>query len=341
MHMLMRTYLFLFLTVFFCTSGSLHAQRTYSYTHYLENNPKIQWAIEVDAVANLSPASNTISLKNYFFEKLSSGKQLSYVVKDGKIIGSYIPPPRQFQKQEWLDSYYVRRSEYWENWNFHNKRSGSGFRVSGLSNDSCCGCDDYDAFLVKQVISYSNRKFDIKNMLLAPLCARKVDEKSGSWYMLGWFGYNESSSKPKNAIPLTTTYITYEVDPYDSIRHFDLLTVGEENIMTLLFKDLTSGNLKAVDPETQEPIPTDKILTWGTTNDTVAVDNGFGSVGYVVTERVWDPLEFKRLRLVQEWWFDPKRGKLYSTVKKAIIIRTIYNYEGGIRGHAQFMEIKY
>jgi hypothetical protein len=221
-----------------------------------------------------------------------------------------------------------------------NRKDQTTLRIEGFTPDSCCGCDEADAFLVKQALVYENAAFTIQNYLFSPLCARTMNERNGAWYAPAWMGLNTTTQRPKATTYLTTTYHTYNIDPFDSVKHFSMLSVGEDNIMSAIFDDLQKGKLKAYDPDSGTLIPVDELLTWKSPIDTVMMVDDSGKESWMMSKKVHQPSDFKKLRLVQEWWFDFKQERLYSEVKKVIILRNIYDPYGEYLGQLPFIEVR-
>jgi hypothetical protein len=317
-----------------------------SYTTFLENNEKISWAAEYRTVVNLTPVTNTVSLKKYFLERIKKQGLMSYVLSDHVRTDSSMVRIPDLQRQEWLKDFYVRASDNPERWEFRSKKALSGYRISGFSMEACCGCDEANAFgvnqFVNQLLIYAAGKFSTRNIFLSPLCLRQTGEERAAWYSLGNFAWNTSPSKPAAATYLTRSAVTYAIDPHDSSYQLDILTLGDDMLMNHLLADVKAGKVTAHDVETEKRIPYQDLLTWKMPYDTSAVyDDSFEVASYVVTQRVLDPSDFSHIRLEQDWYYDFKTDRLFSEIRSGTLLLQRRLPDGRVIGFQPFVRLKF
>lgn len=218
-----------------------------------------------------------------------------------------------------------------------------------LSADSCCGCDEADAFRVKQVLNYKNGKFSIYDVFISPLCARKTDKAPFEWYPLCNVAYNDNMERKfpglsKDVVLLNTNEVDYDFNrenpsPFDSV-----LTVYRTDIGSLIYEDILKGRIKPIEIETNKPIPAKKFLSWRMPADTMAVydiNDPSKITEYRVVQAERSSSEFSRLRIKQDLYFDFKNERLYSVVRSVSLLQVYYLPDGRtVRGVALFCRLE-
>jgi hypothetical protein len=329
--------------IFLVFSMQAHGQS--SYKDFVYNNPSVKWAAEYESLVNLTPKTNTISLKKWYLNKLKTNHVKTYeLTNDGKIKtnGSlYLP---SLQKQEWLKDYYVLAADNPARWEFRNRKNQHNYEVlPSFISESCCGCDESDAFRVKQLIIYEEAQLIVRNILLSPLCARKTNSTTAAWYPLENFGFNSSSFFSANAKFLTEREVTYDINPFDSIMNFQLLTEGEPGLVAHLFKDIKKGKLTAYDVASGNKIPYNQLLTWNMPIDTVEMYdvNTMEPGGYKVVQQQLNISDLTQMKILQKWYFDTGNEKLYSRVESVTLFKKISDPAGLYRGLQPVFIIKF
>lgn len=318
-----------------------YSQSNESYTKFIENNEKISWAAEYKSIVNLTPVTNTVSLKKYYLDRIGKQGALSYSVIDRVRSDSALVKLSNLQRQEWLKDHYVIPSDNPERWEFRNKKAFSGYRVSGISEDPCCGCDEANAFALNQLVLYSGGKFSTRNIFLSPLCLRQKEESHAAWYSLGNFAWNTSATRPSTSTYLTRSSVTYNIDPRDSIYEMDILTLGDDMLMNHVLADIRSGKVTAHDIDTDKKIPYQDLLTWEMPYDTSVVYGPDDIAKYVVTQRVLEAADFGNIRLEQDWYYDFKTDRLFSEVRSATLLLQKRMHDGRPIGLVPFIRLKF
>ena len=218
-----------------------------------------------------------------------------------------------------------------------------------LSADSCCGCDEVDAFGVRQVLNYKNGKFSIYNLFISPLCARQTTASSLEWYPLCNVAYNDNAERKfpgsgKDVMLLKTDEVDYNFDTEESSAFNSVVANYRADIGSLIYQDMLKGKLKPVNIETGKPIPVNKILTWEMAADTIPVidpDDASKITAYKVMQQQRNPRDFNRIRIKQDLYFDFKNERLYSVIRSLTLMMEIKNYSGISMGYAAFCRLEW
>src|SRR5258705_3300444 len=337
---------------------SAPAQKNNYYTIHIQLDTAIQWAAECDKVVNLSPKVSEYSLKKWYLDKLKNGSVTAYAKEKGSsAVSSYSLSLPRLEKQDWLKDlsveispvrhprewYFIDNSIPKDNYERVKYRGGN----LKFSADSCCGCDEADAFGVKQVLNYKNGKFSIYNVFISPLCARKTDKPPFDWYPLCNVAYNDNAERKfpglsNDAVLLNTDEVDYEFSrenpsPFDSV-----LTVFRTDIGSLIYQDVLKGRIKPIDIKSGKPMPVNKFLTWKMPSDTMAVydiKDISKITEYRVVQAERSSSEFSRLRIKQDLYFDFKNERLYSVIRSVIIMLPVRSYDGITRGYMSYCKI--
>src|SRR6185503_1499562 len=172
---------------FFVLISNVVFSQNRSYTAFIQLDTSIKWAAECDKVINLSPKVKDYSLKKWYIDKLKTGSVTAYKINnETRVLSSYELSMPGLERQEWLKDLSVvpGRSKKPQDWYVIDKIKKENdqlftYRAGQLneSADSCCGCDESDAFRAKQIITYKNARFDIYTVFISPLCLRKTSER--------------------------------------------------------------------------------------------------------------------------------------------------------------------
>lgn len=318
----------------------------------------IQWSAESDKVVNLSPQMQANSLKKWYLDKIRNGTATAYMFNgENRIIKTYSFSVSSMTTPDWLKGLSIELPSYKnpKEWYFYDKTIPKEnyerykYRVGGakFSADSCCGCDEADAFRAKQILNYKNGKFSIYNIFISPLCARQTGTTPIEWYPLCNVAYNNNAewkfSVPgKDIVLLNTDEVDYEFSrenpsPFDSV-----LTVHRTDIGSLIYQDILKGNIKPVEFESGKLIPSEKILSWEMPSDTVPVydyKDPTKLTEYRVIHLERSSTDFSRLRIRQDLYFDFKNERLYSVVRSVVIMLPVRSFDGSIRGYIPYCRI--
>lgn len=336
-----------------------YAQVISGYRIPIQHDTAIQWAAECDKLINLSPKVNEYSLKKWYLGKLRNSSVTAYNKNEGNSsLSSYNLSMPGLQTQEWLKGlsielfptkhpqewYFIDKSKAKDDWGRGSYRAGK----LNLEADSCCGCDDADAFRTRQVLSYKNGKFSIYNVFISPLCIRQTASPPSDWYPLCNVAYNDNAERKfpglsKDVVLLNTNELDYDFNTEKPSAFDSVLTVYRTDIGSLIYQDVLKGRLKPVEMETGKPIPAKKFLTWGMSADTMAVydvNDPSKITEYRVVQAERSSREFNRIRITQDLYFDFKNERLYSIIRSVMLMLPVRFYDGTIRGYIPFCRLE-
>jgi len=113
-----------------------------------------------------------------------------------------------------------------------------------------------------------------------------------------------------------------------------------KSIPLVILEAIRGGRLKAIDPQTSQPIPANEIFTWRMPIDTVSrLDTSGNFVKYTAVQAERNAADFTRLRICQDWYFDPATATLQPLVKWIELIVEIRSSSGFFTGHMPFCRI--
>ncbi len=335
---------------------NLFSQNNSSYNSFIQLDTAIKWAAECDKIINLTPKVQSHSLKKWYLDKLKNGVVSAYKINNNRdAVSSYQLSIPGIEKQEWLKGLSIEIPPYKnpKEWYFYDKTIPKEnyerykYRVGAFrfSADSCCGCDDADAFRAKQILNYKNGKFSIYNVFISPLCARQTGKTPIEWFPLCNVAYNDKADRKfsglsKDVVLINTDDVDYEFSKEAASAFDSVLTIDRTDIGSLIYKHVLNGIIKPVEIENGKPIPAKNFLNWNMPADTIPSYNDNNEVtGYRAVQQVRSAKEFSCFRIRQDFYFDFKNEKLYSVIRSIIIILPVRFYDGTIRGYAPFCRI--
>lgn len=324
----------LIVAVFLLFINFLSAQSNLPYTSFINKDTSIPWAAEYRSIVNLTPPDKGTDLKKWYLSKIKSRGARAYSFNKDKTVKStrlFLNP--SLGDVSWLKGYESRPSDLARQWWFRKVNDAGEYyalAADQYSKDSCCGCDESDAFNVQQVLYYSKGKLNIHNVYASPLCARKADDSHFQWYPLANVAYNGStSSRPKDAVYLTRSSVSYEIGVRNRPEEISVLTTGDAELINYLVNDIQAGKVKAYDSQTNEAIPGDKFLQWRMPVDTAMVQNPNGGSAEIKTIQASINLQdLTRIRVQEDWYFDAKNERLYSEIKTVTLMRRVNTTAG-------------
>ncbi len=109
----------------------------------------------------------------------------------------------------------------------------------------------------------------------------------------------------------------------------------------IILEAIEKGKLKAVDPETNKPIPGKQIFIWKLPADSVYAADTDGNPKYFTVQRRHSSDNFTSIRVFQDWYFDLPTGKLRSVIKWMELLEEIHTSTGIFLGYAPLCRIYY
>ena len=110
----------------------------------------------------------------------------------------------------------------------------------------------------------------------------------------------------------------------------------------IILQAIEKGKLKAIDPETNKPIPAKEIFTWKMSADTIPVYDNEGNVTmYQAVKMLHSSDHFKQLRIYQDWYLNVATGKFHSLIKWIELMEDITSNQGIYLGKVALCRIYY
>ena len=117
--------------------------------------------------------------------------------------------------------------------------------------------------------------------------------------------------------------------------------IGKE-VSLIIMQAIEKGKLKAIDPETNKPIPAKEIFTWKMTCDTVPEYDTEGNIKrYLIVRRIHSSDNLNQIRIYQDWYFDVSSGKFNAVIKWIELMEDISTSQGIYLGKAALCRIYY
>ena len=105
---------------------------------------------------------------------------------------------------------------------------------------------------------------------------------------------------------------------------------------------IEKGKLKAIDPETNKPIPAKEIFTWKMSSDTIAEYDNEGNIkGYRAMKHIHSVNNITQVSIYQDWYFDVTNSKFHAVIKWIELRANIRTSQGIILGTAALCRIYY
>ncbi|MEJ8817983.1 hypothetical protein [Lacibacter sp. H407] len=119
-------------------------------------------------------------------------------------------------------------------------------------------------------------------------------------------------------------------------------TATGESVPQLLLTAIEKGTIKAVDVQTNQPIPAKEIFTWRIETVTEQVVD---STGNIVQTNILQPLRTADhvigIKIYQDWYFDGTTKKFHSVIQWIELVEEARNAGGDLIGDKSFCRIYY
>lgn len=109
----------------------------------------------------------------------------------------------------------------------------------------------------------------------------------------------------------------------------------------IILQAIEKGKLKAIDPETNKPIPAKEIFTWKMASDTMATYDAAGNEKHIAVQRRYSSDNFSQIRIFEDWYFDVSAGKFHADIKWIELLVDIHSYTGLFPGYSTFCRFYY
>ncbi len=115
-----------------------------------------------------------------------------------------------------------------------------------------------------------------------------------------------------------------------------------KSIPEIILESIKKGKIKAIDPETNKPIPAREIMGWKMQVDSVMVFDNQGEVSKTIAVRHdLDPPSISQIRIFQDWYVDVVAGKFRAEIKWIELLEEVKTSVGVFLGYRPFCRIYY
>jgi len=116
-------------------------------------------------------------------------------------------------------------------------------------------------------------------------------------------------------------------------------------VTQIILEAIEKGKIKAIDPETNKPIPAKEIFSWKLGVDSIPIydteGEGSGGVKYKAIKRLHTANSFNGIEIYQDWYFNISTGKFYAVIKWIELREDILTSQGIFIGTAALCRIYY
>lgn len=115
-----------------------------------------------------------------------------------------------------------------------------------------------------------------------------------------------------------------------------------ESVPLLLLSAIEKGSIKAVDVQTNQPIPAKEIFTWRIETVTEqVVDSAFNVVQTNILQPLRTADHVTGIKVCQAWYFDGTTKKFHSVIQWIELVEEARNAGGDLIGDKSFCRIYY
>ena len=114
------------------------------------------------------------------------------------------------------------------------------------------------------------------------------------------------------------------------------------SVPEIILESIKKGKIKAVDPETNKPIPAAAIMGWNMQVDSVMVFDKQGEISKTIAvKHELDPSSISQIRIFQDWYVDVSSGKFRADIKWIELLTEVKTSIGVFLGYRPFCRIYY
>lgn len=132
-----------------------------------------------------------------------------------------------------------------------------------------------------------------------------------------------------------------DASPGIPVRQDTIIWEVADSLPVLLLQAIEKGKVKAMDHFSGEQIPAAEIYTWRMVKDTVARYDSDSNIKYEVVQSFRKPEAITRLRIMQSWYWDTEKSRLYSRVSWMELLEEVYDASGSFRAYRPLCRIYY
>ncbi len=114
-----------------------------------------------------------------------------------------------------------------------------------------------------------------------------------------------------------------------------------KSVPQIILEAIVKGKIKAIDVETNQPIPATKIFTWRIATDTVLTFDEAGNEKLSVVQHLRNADKITRMKVYHDWYFDLTTKKFLSVIKWIELMEEVTTHSGDFIGYMALCRIYY
>ena len=114
-----------------------------------------------------------------------------------------------------------------------------------------------------------------------------------------------------------------------------------KSVPQIILEAIAKGKIKAIDVESNQPIPAKAIFTWRIGTDTVLTFDEAGNEKYSVVQHLRNADKISRIKIYQDWYVDLLTKKFQSVIKWIELMEEVTTPSGNFIGYTSLCRIYY
>lgn len=114
-----------------------------------------------------------------------------------------------------------------------------------------------------------------------------------------------------------------------------------KSVPQIILEAIAKGKIKAIDVESNQPIPAKGIFTWRIGTDTVLTFDEAGNEKYSVVQPLRSADKITRIKIYQDWYVDLLTKKFQSVIKWIELMEEVHTHSGNFIGYTPLCRIYY
>ncbi|HTB52711.1 MAG TPA: hypothetical protein VK718_08045 [Ferruginibacter sp.] len=328
-----------YLLIILCSISVVTFAQT-SYTDFIQRDNKIQWAAQYDQILEITPKVRKFGIREILIQQLQKDSCIeNYRIENDKIILSKFCLGNKLTSTDSFASDINPYLKYTNNYNLGNT-------TPFIMNEEKCACtsdlkgNKFDVYKLTQIPYYKNARLYIKNILVTPLCLKRmidsIEPQQFIWSTAYSSCFNDSdisltTAKKMRCIDLGNSEQVYnfKYDVMNDSSNMKVFTLKNPWFSFHLFDDMLSGKVTVVDDH-YNIIPAKKVINYGNPVIEVPIyDDTTGNQIAVKKVQAEVNIEnFYEYGINQHFYFDPVKNILYSEVNYVNVYENVITSQG-------------
>ena len=120
-----------------------------------------------------------------------------------------------------------------------------------------------------------------------------------------------------------------------------LASLTGKSISFVILDAIEYGRLKAVDKESNKPIPAKEIYQWHMPYDSTEQVDKDGNMRHVAVQRLRKADNVSKIRIYNDWFFNVTTGKFQNTIRIIELLEELHSPSGMFIGYTPLCRIYY